>query len=73
MSRQTHSRPPRKPVGHAGPNRDQRAARLEANGWFGVLAVLVCVGVCIPLASSSVPGFMAIPIVAGDPDRAPRS
>ena len=54
---------PVKPVGHAG-------ARVEINerpawaisGWFGVLLVLICIGICIPLASSSVPGLMAIPI-----------
>jgi SPFH domain / Band 7 family len=54
---------PVKPVGHAG-------ARVEINerpawaisGWFGVLLVLICVGICIPLAGSSVPGFIAIPV-----------
>ena len=54
---------PAKPVGHEG-------ARVEIserpawaiNGWFGVLVVLICIGICIPLASSSAPGSMAIPI-----------
>ena len=56
---------PAKPVGHAGARiqiTEKPAWRI--NGWFGVLVVLVCIGVCIPLASSSAPGFMAIPIVA---------
>lgn len=53
-----------KPIGHAG-------ARVEINeqpawainGWAGVAIVLICAGICIPLASSSAPGFIAIPIV----------
>jgi regulator of protease activity HflC (stomatin/prohibitin superfamily) len=53
---------PVKPVGHAG-------ARVEISerpawaisGWFGVLVVLICIGICIPLSSSSVPGLIAIP------------
>ena len=57
---------PAKPVGPAGARiqiSEKPAWRI--NGWFGVLLVLVCIGICIPLASSSVPGFMAIPILAG--------
>jgi regulator of protease activity HflC (stomatin/prohibitin superfamily) len=54
---------PVKPVGHAG-------ARVEiserpawaVSGWFGVLLVLICIGVCIPLSGSSVPGLIAIPV-----------
>ncbi|HWD70715.1 MAG TPA: SPFH domain-containing protein [Solirubrobacteraceae bacterium] len=57
---------PAKPVGHAG-------ARVEINeqsawaisGWAGVVIVLICIGVCIPLASSSVSGLIAIPIAIG--------
>jgi regulator of protease activity HflC (stomatin/prohibitin superfamily) len=54
------------PVGHAG-------ARIELserpawtiNGWLGVLVVLICIGLCVVLAGTSVPGLMAIPIVIG--------
>jgi regulator of protease activity HflC (stomatin/prohibitin superfamily) len=57
---------PVKPVGHAGARieiSEERAWRI--NGWLGVLLVLICIGICIPLSTSSVPGLMAIPIVAG--------
>ncbi len=33
------------------------------NGWFGVLAVAVCIAVAIPIATSSAKGFIAVPIV----------
>ena len=33
------------------------------NGWFGVLAIAVCIGVAIPLANTSAKGFLAVPIV----------
>ena len=61
-----HSHEPVKPVGHAGARIDisERPA-WSITGWAGVVIVLICVGICIPLASSSVPGLMAIPIVAG--------
>jgi regulator of protease activity HflC (stomatin/prohibitin superfamily) len=54
---------PAKPVGHEGARVqiNERPA-WAINGWFGVLVVLICIGVCIPLASSSVPGLIAIPI-----------
>jgi hypothetical protein len=54
---------PAKPVGHEGARVEisERSA-WAINGWFGVLVVLICIGICIPLAGSSVPGFIAIPI-----------
>ncbi len=52
------------PVGHSG-------ARVGISerptwafpGWLGLVVLLACVGLCIPLAGSSAPGFIAVPIV----------
>jgi regulator of protease activity HflC (stomatin/prohibitin superfamily) len=54
---------PAKPVGRDGARVEisERSA-WAINGWLGVLVVLICIGICIPLASSSVPGLIAIPI-----------
>ena len=61
-----HSGEPAKPVGHAGARIEISEQQAWAiNGWAGVVLVLACIGICIPLAGSSAPGFMAIPIVAG--------
>lgn len=43
--------------------RERVAAQIS--GWFGVLVVLACAGVCVPLAYGSSPGLMAIPIFVG--------
>lgn len=53
-----------RPVGHAGARvqiHERQAWRL--NGWLGVLAVLVCIGVCILITRGGTPGWVAIPIV----------
>ncbi len=35
------------------------------SGWAGVLLIAICIGACIALAGSSVPGLLAVPIVVG--------
>jgi regulator of protease activity HflC (stomatin/prohibitin superfamily) len=35
------------------------------SGWVGVLVIAACIGVCFPLARSSLSGLIAIPIVVG--------
>jgi len=58
-------RPPEPtPVGPAGTIVDihERSA-WAISGWFGVVVVAACIGVCFPLSSSSVPGLVALPIV----------
>jgi regulator of protease activity HflC (stomatin/prohibitin superfamily) len=37
---------------------------MALNGWFGVLLILICGGLCALIGASSVPGFVAVPIVA---------
>src|SRR5208282_2634680 len=51
------------PVGHAGTRVEihERAA-WAISGWAGVLVIAVCIGVCFPLAASSAPGLLAVPI-----------
>ncbi|MGH3828648.1 MAG: SPFH domain-containing protein, partial [Pseudonocardiaceae bacterium] len=57
---------PAKPVGHAGAQIEISERRAWATtGWAGVVVVLACIGLCVPLASSSAPGLMAIPIFVG--------
>ncbi len=54
-----------KPVGHQGVRvqiHERRAWRL--NGWLGVLAVLICIGVCILITTGGTSGWVAIPILA---------
>jgi regulator of protease activity HflC (stomatin/prohibitin superfamily) len=60
-------RPPEAtPVGHAGTRVDIHERPAWAiSGWAGVVVVAACIGVCFPLASSSVPGLIAAPIVLG--------
>jgi hypothetical protein len=58
-------RPPETaPVGHAGTRIEihERPAWM-INGWIGVLVMAACIGACFPLASSSVSGLIAVPIV----------
>jgi len=52
------------PVGHAGARVqiEERPAR-ATTGWFGVLALLVCIGAAIALANTAQPGWIAVPIV----------
>jgi regulator of protease activity HflC (stomatin/prohibitin superfamily) len=59
------SSPGARPVGHAGARvqfHERQAWRIS--GWLGVLAVLICIGICIVLSGSSVRGLIAVPIVA---------
>jgi len=59
-----HHRPPEAtPVGHAG-TRVQIHERpaWAISGWAGVLIAAVCIAACFPLATSSVPGLIAVPI-----------
>jgi regulator of protease activity HflC (stomatin/prohibitin superfamily) len=59
-----HCRPPEAtPVGHAG-TRVQIHERpaWAISGWAGVLIAAVCIAACFPLATSSVPGLIAVPI-----------
>jgi hypothetical protein len=60
-------RPPEAtPVGHAGTRVEIHERPAWAiSGWLGVLVVAVCIGVCFPIAASSVPGLVALPIVVG--------
>jgi regulator of protease activity HflC (stomatin/prohibitin superfamily) len=53
------------PVGHDGGrvNIEERTAR-SINGWFGVLFLLICVGVVIVLEKGGQSGWVAVPIVA---------
>jgi regulator of protease activity HflC (stomatin/prohibitin superfamily) len=57
-------RPPEtSPVGHEGTRVGIHERPAWAiSGWIGVLVVAVCVAACVPLAGSSVPGLMAVPI-----------
>jgi hypothetical protein len=49
------------PVGHQGARVDIQERRAQSiSGWFGVLAVLVCIGVSFAVAGS---GWVAIPIL----------
>jgi regulator of protease activity HflC (stomatin/prohibitin superfamily) len=52
------------PVGHTG-RRVEIAERpaWSVNGWFGVLVIAVCIGAAVALASTSVKGLIAVPIV----------
>jgi regulator of protease activity HflC (stomatin/prohibitin superfamily) len=52
------------PVGPSGARvQIQEHEAWTINGWFGVLAVAICIGVAIPLAQSSAKGFVSIPII----------
>jgi hypothetical protein len=60
-------RPPETtPVGHGGHRVEitERPA-WAISGWPGVAIVAACIGVCFPLAGSSVSGLIAVPIVVG--------
>jgi regulator of protease activity HflC (stomatin/prohibitin superfamily) len=64
MSTAVNQLPEAEPVGHAGARVavEERPA-WAINGWFGVLILVACVGLGILLGASSVPGFVAAPIV----------
>jgi len=58
---QTASRPEAVPVGHQGARVTVEERKAQSiNGWLGVLALFVCVGVSIEVAGS---GWIAVPIV----------
>jgi regulator of protease activity HflC (stomatin/prohibitin superfamily) len=64
QSVQSYQAPQATPVGHAGTRvviRERPAWAIS--GWFGVLVVAACIGVCFPIAHSSVKAVMAAPIV----------
>ncbi len=54
-----------RPVGHQGVRVQihERRAAWRLNGWLGVLAVLICIGVCILITTGGTTGWVAIPIV----------
>jgi hypothetical protein len=58
-------RPPETtPVGHEGTRVEIRErAAWAISGWVGVVIIAACIGVCVPLASSSVSALIALPIV----------
>jgi regulator of protease activity HflC (stomatin/prohibitin superfamily) len=52
------------PVGHEGarvPVQERRAA--ATNGWFGVAVVVLCVLAALGIGNTSVPGWLAVPVV----------
>jgi hypothetical protein len=57
-------RPPETtPVGHAGRRVEIRErAAWVVSGWFGVLLIAICIAVCFPLAGTSAPGLLAVPV-----------
>jgi SPFH domain / Band 7 family len=59
-----HYRPPEAtPVGHAGTRVEIHERPAWAiSGWAGVLILAVCIAACFPLAGSSVPALIAVPI-----------
>jgi regulator of protease activity HflC (stomatin/prohibitin superfamily) len=63
---QQYRQPEATPVGHSGTRVviEERPA-WAINGWIGVLVVAVCIAAAILLASSSAPGWSAVPIVLG--------
>jgi regulator of protease activity HflC (stomatin/prohibitin superfamily) len=63
---QQYHEPEATPVGHAGARVGvQERPAWAVNGWFGVLAILVCAGLAVLLALSSAPGWATAPIVIG--------
>jgi regulator of protease activity HflC (stomatin/prohibitin superfamily) len=63
---QQYHEPEATPVGHAGTRVGvQERPAWAVNGWFGVLAILVCAGLAVLLALSSAPGWATAPIVIG--------
>jgi regulator of protease activity HflC (stomatin/prohibitin superfamily) len=64
MSDQLTSQPEAVPVGHQGArvDIDERKAA-SANGWFGVLLVIICIIAVYELAQSGAGGFAVIPII----------
>jgi regulator of protease activity HflC (stomatin/prohibitin superfamily) len=62
---QSYRPPETTPVGHGGTRIQIHERPVWAiSGWLGVLVIAACIGVCFPLGSSSVPGLIAVPIVA---------
>jgi len=61
---QSFRQPEATPDCHKG-TRDERRERpaWSMSGWFGVLAIAVCIGACFLLAHSSIKGLIALPIV----------
>jgi regulator of protease activity HflC (stomatin/prohibitin superfamily) len=56
----------RTPAGHERTRVEIRERPAWAiSGWLGVLLIAACIGVCFPLAGSSVSGLIAVPIVVG--------
>jgi regulator of protease activity HflC (stomatin/prohibitin superfamily) len=62
---QPQQQPEPTPVGRAATRVEihERAA-WTINGWAGVVVVAACIGACFPIGGSSVPGLIAVPIVA---------
>ncbi len=64
QSVQSTQDPQATPVGHSGTRvviRERTAWSLS--GWFGVIVIAICIGVCFPLAHSSIKGVLAVPIL----------
>jgi regulator of protease activity HflC (stomatin/prohibitin superfamily) len=61
---QPYRDPEATPVGHEGTRVViQEREAWAINGWLGVLVLAICIGVCFPLARTSVKGLIALPIV----------
>jgi regulator of protease activity HflC (stomatin/prohibitin superfamily) len=61
---QSYREPEATPVGHKGTRVEIRERPAwSISGWFGVLAIAVCIGACVLLAHSSIKGLIALPIV----------
>jgi len=61
---ETYNPPESAPVGIAGRRVEIHEHPAWAiNGWAGVVLVAACIAACVPLAASSVPGLIAVPIV----------
>lgn len=54
------------PVGPSGTRvQIQEHEAWTINGWYGVLAIAICIGAAILLSNGSAKGFIAVPIVVG--------
>jgi SPFH domain / Band 7 family len=60
------TQPAATPVGHTGIRVEIREREaFSVNGWFGVLALAICIGIAIELGLSGARAYISIPIVVG--------
>jgi hypothetical protein len=66
QTEQLGTEPEATPVGHTGIRVEihEREA-FSVNGWFGVLALAICIGIAIEIGMSDDRGYISIPIVIG--------